>query len=469
MGPTLYSARVGDMIPNRPPPLPDDDQAEDAQAAEAEGYEPPVEGLDLSMSFDADVPTGMTALIGADVISMRDASGGRIDDATILLDGNRITAIGPVDTIDIPADARRVDVSGKVIIPGLIDAHAHGPYGDDEIIPQQNWSAIAHLALGVTTIHDPSSDASHVFPTGELQRAGLQLAPRTYSTAEVVYGAQSPGIYAEIDSLEDAEEHIGRLAAQGAHSIKNYNQPRRDQRQQVVTAAQEAGLPVFAEGSSLFHMDMALIADGNTGIEHNLPQMMIYEDVLSFFSQTGVGYTPTLVVTYGGLAADPYWRQATDVWRHPILSRHVPPDQLLPRSVRVQTAPEEDFVDDDNARVAKMLADRGVYVSIGGHGQEEGLAAHWELWSFVRGGMSPLEALRAGTIVPARHLGFDRDLGSLEPGKLADLIVLDADPMIDIRNSDDISYVMQNGRLYDPVTMNEVVTGDGETEPYFWQ
>jgi imidazolonepropionase-like amidohydrolase len=174
-------------------------------------------------------------------------------------------------------------------------------------------------------------------------------------------------------------------------------------------------------------------------------------------------------VTYGGLAGDEYWRQATDVWLHPILSAHVPPHVLQPRTVRVQKAPESDFVDDDNARVAKMLADRGVYVSIGAHGQEEGLAAHWELWSFVRGGMTPLEALRAGTITPARHLGFDRDLGSLEPGKLADLVVLAADPLANIGNSDSIELVMLNGRLYDPLTMNEVVTGDAQRAPYYWE
>ena len=479
LGPQLFSARLDELIADRPAAADDDgndsttgDEAatgSDADGSEvADGYEPPTEGIDLSMTFDADVPEGATALIGADVLTMSDEAGGIVRDAAILIERNRIAAIGPRADVTIPPNARVVDVDGRYVIPGLIDAHAHGPYGEDEIIPQQNWSTIAHLALGVTTIHDPSSDASHVFASGELQRAGMQLGPRTYSTGEIVYGARSPGFYAEIDDIEDAGQHVRRLAAQGAHSIKNYNQPRRDQRQQVVAAAQAAGLAVVAEGSSLFHLDMALIADGNTALEHNLPQMMIYEDVLSYYSQTRVAYTPTIVVTYGGLAGDPYWRQATRVWQHPILSRHVPPHVLQPRSIRVQQAPEEDFVDDDNARVAKMLADRGVYVSIGGHGQEEGLAAHWELWSFVRGGMTPLEALRAGTIIPARHLGFDRDLGSLEPGKLADLVVLDADPLADIQNSDDVAFVMQNGRLYDAATMDEVATGDSALEDYYW-
>jgi imidazolonepropionase-like amidohydrolase len=175
------------------------------------------------------------------------------------------------------------------------------------------------------------------------------------------------------------------------------------------------------------------------------------------------------VVTYGGLAADPYWRYATDVWTHPILSRHVPPHILQPANVRRTKAPEEDFVDQYNAREAKKLADRGVVVTIGAHGQEEGIGSHWELWSFVRGGMSPLEALRAGTIAPARKLSMARDIGSLETGKLADLVILNANPLQDIRNSDKIDRVMQNGRLYDAATMNEVETGTRKRAPYYWE
>jgi imidazolonepropionase-like amidohydrolase/Tol biopolymer transport system component len=451
LGPTLYTADMGSLI-----------------RSDGGKYTPPATGIALGLSAAADRPQGQVALVGAKVVTMANDAGGIIEDGVVLIDGNRIKAVGRRGEITIPASARQVDVAGKTIIPGLIDAHAHGPQGEDDLIPQQNWSTLAHLAFGVTTIHDPSSTSSEIFPAAEMQRAGVILGPRTFSTGEIVYGAKNPGRFAAIDSLEDALAHVRRLKAQGAHSIKNYNQPRRDQRQQVVAAALRENIAVVAEGGSQYEMDIALIADGNTTLEHNIPQSMLYEDVLSFFGQTKVGYTPTLGVTYGGLAAEPYWISRSQVFKHPLLTRHVPATVLNPELVRVTVAPEEDYVDKVSAETAKLVSQRGVPVSIGGHGQQQGLAAHWDMWSFVRGGWSPIEALKAGTITPARALGF-KDIGSLEPGKLADLVILDADPTLDIQNSDNVSKVMLNGRLYDAMTMNEEVTGTRKRQPYYWE
>ena len=451
LGPTLYGADTADLL----------------RTAPGGSYTPPASGTSLAISASADVPQGRVALVGARIVTMADESGGIIDDGVILIEGNRIRAVGRRGEVTIPADARQVDVAGKTIIPGLIDGHAHGPQGEDDLIPQQNWSAMSHLALGVTTVHDPSSTSSEIFPAAEMQRAGIILAPRTFSSGEIVYGARSPGRYAQIDSYEDALNHVRRLETEGAHSIKNYNQPRRDQRQQVAAAARAENILVVPEGGSLFSMDISLIQDGNSTLEHNIPQARLYEDVLSLWSQTRVGYNPTLVVTYGGLAGDPYWAQAMPVWNHPLLTRHTPPSELASR-VRAVTAPPEQFVDQYSARESRRLAQRGVPVSIGGHGQQPGLAEHWELWSFVRGGATPVEALRFGTSDPARMYGFS-DIGTLEAGKLADLVVLNADPTVDIQNTDDIAFVMLNGRLYEAETLNETVTGTRRRRPYYWE
>jgi len=431
------------------------------------GYEAPTDGVSLSITLSADVPSSVVALVGARVITMASEDGGVIENGVVVVEGNRISAVGAADNITIPEGASRVDVAGKTIVPGFIDAHAHGAFGVG-MIPEQNWMAYATLAFGVTTVHDPSNDATEVFAAAEMQRAGILLAPRIFSTGDILYGARSTYL-ADINSLDDAREHVRRLKAQGAGSVKNYNQPRREQRQQVTTAAREEGMLVVSEGASQFHMDLSMVADGNSTIEHNLPQSMLYDDVLQFWSQTGVAYTPTLGVTYGGLRGEDYWYQETEVWKHPILSSFVPPHILQPRSVRRLMAPDGDYYHTVSARTARQLAQRGVKVSIGAHGQREGLASHWEVWSFAQGGMSPIEALRTATTAPAEALGYGEDLGSLEVGKLADLIVLDANVLDDIFQSDRVNMVMLNGRLYDAATMNEKVTGSRRTQPFYWQ
>jgi imidazolonepropionase-like amidohydrolase/Tol biopolymer transport system component len=457
LGPTLYTVDTAQLFRTAP-------AGEDAPKFAA-----PRTGVSLSMDVAADKPTGTVALTGARIVTMADKAGGIIDNGTIVIRGDRIVAVGPAASVAIPAGARQVDVTGKTIIPGLIDAHAHGPQGDDDLIPEQNWSAIANLALGTTTIHDPSSRAAEIFVAAEMQRAGKLLAPRTFSTGEIIYGAKAADVYAEINAYEDALADVRRLKAEGAYSVKNYNQPRREQRQMVVKAAQAENVHVVPEGGSLFTMDMTLVQDGNSTVEHNVPLEHFYADVVSLWTQSRTNYTPTLVVTYGGPAGDPYWRSHTDVWKHPILSRHAPPAVLAADNTRREIAPEEDYVDGQSAREAKKLADGGVQVSIGAHGQQAGLGSHWELWSFVKGGWSPIEALRAGTIMPATSLGYQKDVGSLEVGKLADLVVLDADPTVDIRNSDKIHRVMLGGRLYDPLTMTEDAPGATPRPAYWWQ
>jgi imidazolonepropionase-like amidohydrolase/Tol biopolymer transport system component len=452
LGDELFSSKLADAFAtNAEPPVP------------FKGVE---RGQKIGFQQTADKPQGKTALTGARIVTMRGDE--VINNGVVVVDGNRIVAIGAADQVKVPADARLVDLRGKTIIPGLIDVHWHGGMAETDIIPQQSWINIASLAFGVTSIHDPSNRNGDIFSQAELQRAGLVLGPRIYSTGSVLYGAKAPQT-AEVRNLDDALTHLKRQQAEGAISVKSYQQPRREQRQQLIEAARQTQMMVVPEGGSLFQLNMGMIVDGHTGIEHALPIAKVYDDVKQLWSQTQVGYTPTLNVAYGGLDGEHYWYAKTEVWKHPLLSRLVPRSVLAARSVRRPIAPDEDYNVLRVAQTATELQRAGVRTNIGAHGQREGLGAHWEMWMFALGGMTPLEAIRTATLNPAHYIGLDRDLGSLEVGKLADMVIISGDILADIRQSDQIAHVMQNGRLFDVPSMNEVISGNKKRKPFFFE
>ncbi|NVJ51416.1 MAG: amidohydrolase family protein, partial [Gammaproteobacteria bacterium] len=381
----------------------------------------------------------------------------------------RIEAVGTRASVSIPKGTKVVDVAGKTIIPGIIDVHAHGSQARDELVPEQNWGNYSSLGFGVTTIHDPSNDSSEIFAASEMQRAGIIRGPRIYSTGTILYGAKAPGYRANIDSYEDAEFHVQRLKDIGAISVKSYNQPRRDQRQQVIAAGRKLGIMVVPEGGAKFYANMTQVIDGHTGIEHALPIEKAYDDVKQLWSQTESGYSPTFVVAYGGLSGETYWYDRTNVWQNERLMRWTPKYLVEPASIRRTHAPDNHYNHFKVASFAKELRDKGVRVVIGAHGQREGLAAHWEIWMMNQGGFTPWEALRGGTFDGAKYLGMDQDIGSIEVGKLADLAIIDGDPLSDIRRTEFVEYTMINGRLFDAKTMNEVGTEKATREPFFFE
>ena len=412
-------------------------------------------------------PNSTLALVGGRVVTM--GPEGILEDAVVLIEGNRIKSIGSRSATQIPSRAKVFDISGQTVLPGFVDTHAHGAQGSNGLTPQQNWVDLARLAFGVTTVHDPSNNSHSIFAASEMTKAGLITAPRTFSTGSILYGATSAG-KAEVNQFADAQFHLRRMKALGAFSVKSYNQPRRDQRQQILAAARELDMLVVPEGGATLAHNLTMVVDGHTGIEHSLSVETIYDDVYDLWTGSGVGYTPTLSVAYGGIWGENYWYEIDDLWLHPRLTHFIPPTKLNPRSRRRIKAPLEDYNHMKVAGIAKGLVDRGEIAQAGGHGQLNGICTHWEMWSMVQGGMSPFEALRCGTLFGAKYLGMEAEIGSIEAGKLADLIVIQsgADPLEDIRDSEKVEFVVANGRIFEAASMAEVTSNRVEPAPFFW-
>ena len=225
------------------------------------------------------------------------------------------------------------------------------------------------------------------------------------------------------------------------------------------------------EGGSTFFTNLTMVIDGHTGVEHNIPVAPVYKDVLELWGASEVGYTPTLIVNYGGLNAEIYWYQKTNVWENEKLLQFTPRSIIDARSRHRIMIPDEEYVNSHilTSKTAKALSDNGVKVNLGAHGQLQGMGAHWELWSLQQGGLSNLEALKIATINGANYIGAGKDIGSLKVGKMADLLVLDKNPLEDIQNSNSLIFTMANGRLYDSNTMNEVGNEPKTRAQFYWE
>jgi Tol biopolymer transport system component/imidazolonepropionase-like amidohydrolase len=377
---------------------------------------------------------------------------GVIEDGYVLVDGERIEAVGAGAP---PAGVAVVDLGGRAVMPGLIDVHAHMHYGFSDAHPQSSWRHEINLAYGATTVHDPSANNDIVFPIAERIAAGVQVGPRVYSTGGVIYGAKGRDATPLAD-LEEARMNLERLAASGAHSVKSYQQPARRQRQWLLQAAREVGLNVYPEGGGDLMNNLTMLLDGHTGIEHALPVAPLYADVRGLYAASGVGYTPTLLVGYGGLFGENWFYQYEDLLGDEKWTHFTPADEVAAiarrRGILVK---DGDWWHLTLSQEAAALQDAGVLVQLGAHGQLQGLGVHWELWALGEG-MGPEGALRAATIDGARYLGMADDLGSLEAGKLADLLVIDGDPMTNLRDSTKIDEVVQGGVRYDADTLEVI-------------
>ena len=304
-----------------------------------------------------------------------------IENGTIVINGNRIEALGKASDVEVPGNVKVYDVSGKTIMPGLVDAHAHIGAFRYGLSTQKHWQFYANLAFGVTTAHDPSAHTETVFTLAELQKSDETVGPRLFSTGFILYGANGD-FKAVINSLDDARSAIRRTKAFGAQSLKSYNQPRREQRQQVMLAAKELGINVVPEGGSTYNHNMSMIFDGHTDVEHNIPIVPVYKDVLTFWKNSKTGYTPTLIVNYAGMSGEYYWYQKTNVWENETLLKYTP-RHIIDSCARHRTmVPGEEYENGHilTSKSCKALADIVVKVNMGAHGQLQGLGAHWETW-----------------------------------------------------------------------------------------
>lgn len=411
------------------------------------------------------IASGAIALVNARIITMDNH--GVIENGDILIANGRIQRIGAHGTLRIPSYAKTFDLTGKTIIPGLIDTHNHFRPRPDGPLPMRDWVLAANLAYGVTTAMEPSNDVKSIFTLAELVEAGETLGPRIFSTGPGLLAYKDfPGVD-RIDSFEEATDIVQRLARYGARSIKEYQQPRRDLRQKTVEAARKAGLMVTEEGDADPLHILSIAADGHTGFEHVILATPVYRDVTEFLAQAGTNYSITNQSSGFRPTAEQYFYQEMDLWNDRKLRHFIPWRKLLPHTRVRMKRPVTDYSFPLNSQGVADIVAAGGNASMGAHGQTPGIGTQLELWTLASA-MKPLEALQIATLGGAKFIGVDGDTGSLREGKFADLVVLDRNPLDDIRNSTTIRYVMKEGFLYSGDTLDEVWPRQRRYGEFYW-
>ena len=460
MGSTVYEREL-DSIEFRSE---DEENEEDESLEDESEEETPFVPLDehtsvsatrFTVTFERDAPEGNLLIRGANVIAMAGNTltqmSNPLQDQDLLITDNRIAAIGARGSFEIPEETDIVEAYGNWIIPGMIDTHAHWEFRAGDVLEPTNWSVAVNLAMGVTSGLDVQTSNHDYFVYRDLHQSGQMIGQRAFMTGPGIFGVNDFQNYDAVHSyLRRYSDHYN------TPNIKAYISGNREQRQWVVKASEDLELMPTTEGGGDQKLDLTHAIDGMHGNEHNMPDTPFFDDIVQLYAQTRTSYTPTLIVQYNAESMREYFFTRSEVYDDPKLQRFYPRNRLdeLTRRRPVWLRDDE-FRFREGAEAAAEIQRAGGLLGVGGHAELQGMSFHWEMWAYAMGGMSTAEILRAATIDAAFIIGAPEDLGSIEVGKLADMVILNSNPLDDIRNSVDIDQVIQNGRLYDGDTLEQ--------------
>ena len=409
----------------------------------------------VSLTLPKVKPDGHFAITNARLITMLGDE--VIANGTIVVSGDRLSAIGPTELTAVPKGAMRIDGSGFTVIPGLIDTHAHMHMTDYGTYPQQIWQLTADLAFGVTTALDPATRSVEIFELRDLIDVGWMTGPRLFSSGTILGGwnpVNNPW-HRDVSSLDDARDLIRGHVRQGVDMLKEYMHPRRDQRQWIVQAAREAKTRVTGEQGGDLSRILTMLLDGYTAIEHSLPIAPVYDDVVQLFVRSGTFHTPTFSIPNGGQGLLNYFSSQIE-HRNDEKLQHFLPYERFADYLSWRVVPDEEWFFKAQAKAANDIAEAGGMVSLGSHNQYHGTAVHWEIWARAEAGADLHDVLRDATLRGAQKIGVASDAGSLAVGKFADFLVLTGNPLDDIHNSAKIRHVVKGGVVWHADSMTRM-------------
>lgn len=410
--------------------------------------DPAVAAFDARVELPRDTPSGSWVLRGATVVTMRGDE--VIEDADLVISGNRISAVGRRGQVTLPPGAAIVNAAGRYVVPGFIDAHVHFGGIRRNVLELDDWGMRAALAYGVTATLDPSSLSIDMLAYQDLIDAGLVLGPRLYTTSTAMFS------FNRLASPEQARDLLRRYRDYyRTRNVKQYRIGPRRARQWVAMAAHELGMMPTTEGALDLKLDLTQVIDGFAGSEHSLGVFPLYRDVVELLARAQTSYVLTLQISHGGPPAGADFIVRKSALADPRLARWYPPQMRERAFARVPWVTPRDYVYGPMAADAAAIQRSGGIVGIGSHGNYPGVGMHWEMQAHAAGGMSPHEILRAATLGSAITIGRGGELGSIEPGKLADFVILAADPLQDIGNTLSILQVVKDGRGYAADSLDE--------------